>query len=602
MKTVCTPIATTYDRYVQYTGPEPKDLAQDTQNQETKSLPPCLNKEHSSLGLQGLPVASPEINPATEMEQPPCQAPYTSDRSTHHVPKGRSPVDPKRANSPCSGNPQQVFQIPLKPSPSSLKENSAPLIKKLSPPQEPGISHPQPQRHINGAPALENTVEVGHLTAEVDPRDISNLRHVTGISIKGSDSALHQVTDRGGPHRVAKPRKKSRAAKNTQTPASGTANQASAPHSVSNVNRAMESLRIALLTDQLRAKHDLDHKDDEMKIVRKTLHDDAKVHKATILSLEAQQLESKANFARLAEKAKTNQRFVVGIQADYEKLQKSVTTFHADNKRVLQDKITEIEKEKKALHSEFESTTDSLRRSQRKMMTAVHEIYTELISTELKRKHLVQELEERTAAYEEKKKRCEELEKEVLASGQSIQRQFSENSTSVIEKLSQIQLQSKQVNDENGRVASAISQCLEELKELQSTSCSTAKGLEVFGSILERVSERYVFGLKLLGPVLIVATESSRYLGSVPRQPTAYVLPLKNSDPRFEISCKTSYRIHRNIRKPPWRTEEHLSRSNLSRNSWKLRVQGPKSWMRESIPCGKQKPISNRRSAIWNGS
>ena len=390
-----------------------------------------------------------------------------------------------------------------KPRSSGVKGNSGRSTDKLSLSREPGMSHPQPQRLVNSAPTLEIVAEEGSSTAEVQPRETSNVSQVAVVSSKSVDPILHHRRDRGGPHRVSKPQKKPRAAQSAQTFASVTTNQVSALHDASNVNRVMESLRMAILTDHIRAQHDLDLKEKESEQACKMLHDHVKEHEATIIGLKAQQLESKAYIARLTEKARTNQKYVVGIQTDYEKLRNSVRTFHSDNKRILQDKITEIENEKKALQSEFEKTTDSLRQSQRKMVSAVDTIYAQLNSTELKRKHLFEVLQQQKSLYEEKKKRCEQLEVD-LASRQSerqlnesVQRQFnefmhqlSESFTPKIEKLSQLQLQYNQASDEHGRTSTAINECLEGLKQLNATPPSTAKDLEGIEKLLQRVFER----------------------------------------------------------------------------------------------------------------
>jgi hypothetical protein len=475
-----------------YIAAGPKSPVQHTQNEQTESSLPHPNRGQFDREPQNLPVTPQEIESTVQMKQPGCQGPCLIE-DPHSAPNAptnpnHTPIDDP-ADSSRNADVEMTPQISSGLSSLSIKEDSGGSTEGIDLSQGPRGAHLRPQQYVETAPTAEDMVEVGHGAADVDPGDLSRLSHATTISNNVLDPALHQVSDRGKPHRVAKPRKKSRVARNSQTLTSTINSHASTSNSALNVNRAMESLRVALLTDQLRAKYDHDLDMEKWSEVNNALNDKIKAHEATIGDLKAQQKEWMFDAGRFTEKAINNQKFAKGIQADYEKLRKEAAAFHTRSEQVLQKEITKMEKERRDLCREFEKTTNSMERSQRRMLSAMNEMHDKLSSTEIRRNNLFKELAIMSMNYEEKKKRCKELEKQISVSEQKTQSQPDEMHASVIERLDRLQSQNDQANTQRTQELLNINQSLTEMRETLLTP-ATAEDLGKVNNSLNHLTER----------------------------------------------------------------------------------------------------------------
>jgi hypothetical protein len=308
----------------------PKNPVQHTQNEVSGFSLPYSSKERFGQELSATPQ---EIEPTMEIEQPERQGlclgedPHSASNASTNP--NHTPVDDP-ADSSRNAGVDMTPQISSGLSFLGMKDSGGPT-EGVDPPQGPRGAHPRPQQYVETAPT-ENMDEVNHGATDIDPRDLSRLSHATTVSNNTLDPALHQVSDRGKPHRVAKPRNKSRVAQNSQTLTSAMNNHAPASHSAMNVNRAMESLRVALLTDQLRVKYDHDLDIEKWNEASNALNTRIKNHEVTIEDLKSRQKEWMFTAGRLTEKAVNNQKFAKGIQADYEKLRKEAAAFHLQNK------------------------------------------------------------------------------------------------------------------------------------------------------------------------------------------------------------------------------------------------------------------------------
>jgi hypothetical protein len=475
------------DRQALYIASGPKNTVQHTQNEVPGSSLHCSNKGHPG---QDLPVTSQEIELTVEMEQPERQG-LCLGEDPHSAPN--APTNPNHTPIDDPADSSRNVEVGMTPKISSglsflCMKDSGGSTESVDPPQGPRGAHPRPQQYVETAPA-ENMDEVDHGATDVDPRDLSRLSHATTVSNNTLDPALHQVSDRGKPHRVAKPRKKSRVAQNSQTLTSTMNNHAPPSHSAMNVNRAMESLRVALLTDQLRVKYDHDIDVKKWNEANNALNNQIKAHEANIEHLKAQQKEWMFDAGRFTEKAINNQKFAKGIQADYEKLRKEAAAFHIQSEQALRKEIAEMEKERTDLCREFEKTTTSMERSQRGMLSAMHEMHDKLSSTEARRNNLFAELAIMSRKYEQKKGRCEELEKQISVSEEKARSQPDERHDPVIERLDRLRSQHDQANTQRTQELLKINQSLAEMRETLLTP-ATAKDLGTVSNSLNQLTER----------------------------------------------------------------------------------------------------------------
>jgi hypothetical protein len=171
------------------------------------------------------------------------------------------------------------------------------------------------------------------------------------------------------------------------------------------------------------------------------------------------------------------------------KLQKSAVLLQDDCKKTLQKKIAEVESEKQSLRRDFEATLEVLGKGQKSLKDTVDEVYVRVIISESKRKDLAEDLSKQIAMYEEEKRKRDDLEKQLLSSVQSVQRQLGDGSTALNEKLATLQTSVEDVAARDGQDL-RVEECLAALQKLQSTPFLTARDVQKAEGMLRFVRGR----------------------------------------------------------------------------------------------------------------
>ncbi|KAJ4322329.1 hypothetical protein N0V94_002438 [Neodidymelliopsis sp. IMI 364377] len=216
-----------------------------------------------------------------------------------------------------------------------------------------------------------------------------------------------------------------------------------------------------------------------------------------IAGLEVQVKTMKEKFSKLDEKATTHQRYAAGLQKDYEKIQKSMTTSQEQNKQALQDQILTITEEKKTLQMSFNSTIDDLTNNRRKMQKTMEEVWMHYVMSLSDKRDLENRINEHVRMYEYEKSRRIDVEEQLLSSLQDTQRQLSESSGTFIDKASTFytNLKEREAEERNG---CGIKDCLEILQKLDAKPLMTADDVRRAESILCSVRQRTNAGFKTL--------------------------------------------------------------------------------------------------------
>ncbi|KAI4685944.1 uncharacterized protein J4E88_003781 [Alternaria novae-zelandiae] len=294
---------------------------------------------------------------------------------------------------------------------------------------------------------------------------------------KDSEAILHRISHQDASHRVAKPRRKLRA--------SGPVSNNPQEQAISSsLDQAIESVRVAMLADKFRAKHEsmIIAKQREVEIAG--LQDTINDHVQTIAERDESIRSLKEAFSQLTDKAKTNQKFVHGLQQDYEKLQKSATSFQKQSQMTLTEKITELEDEKKTLYHECETAVDKLAATQQKMKSALDDVYGRFIISESKRIDLIENLGKRDAEIGDERRKRDDMEKQLLSIVQSIPGQIVDASDTLAKKLESLQTSIEQAPAHDDR-DNPIEECLDALRTLQMSPALTAKDIEKMESTLD---------------------------------------------------------------------------------------------------------------------
>jgi hypothetical protein len=244
---------------------------------------------------------------------------------------------------------------------------------------------------------------------------------------------LHETSGRDGLHRVSKPRKKPR------TVGSPLPHGFQTPSVSENVERSLGDLRMAMLADSFRMQHEHMVATNQYTELSTALNIKIDMQKKTIAEHEQKNEDLKGALSRLEKKAETNQRYVIGLQKDHEKLKKSFTSLENQNKKILQAKLSEIENEKDSLRRDFEVTIETLGKNHKNLKATINDIYMRLVISESKKKGLEEDLSKQEKMCEAERRKRDDLEKQLLSGAQSIQRQLEEGSTALVNKLALLQ-------------------------------------------------------------------------------------------------------------------------------------------------------------------
>jgi hypothetical protein len=400
------------------------------------------------------------------------------DTSAQHL----YPTSPKHESHQTFGEPspveseEQSFQVAHDQAAVPQYEDVHHEQYLMPSPRKPQPNYPP--LHVNGT-----TGYVPELTAPPSQPEVEVSTGRPAPQPKVSEAALHGASDRGGSNRVAKPRQKSRAV-------SGTLSLGVQGPSMSlGVERSLENLRVAMLADNFRTQHEhtMTTKHQEENTAR--LKQMVDLLNNNIAEHQQKNHDLKGALGRLTDKAKTNQRYLTGLQKDYENLQKSVTTSRDQSKKTLQTKIAEIENEKDVLRRKFEATTDALAKSQRKMKSVIDDLYIRYVISESKKKDLAEKLIKQEAVCEEERRKRDDVEKQLLSGVQSVQRQLGDSSTALVEKIELLQSSVNKLAEGDDH-DTEIKECLAVARSLQLTPFLNSKDVQKAEGMLRFVHER----------------------------------------------------------------------------------------------------------------
>ena len=330
----------------------------------------------------------------------------------------------------------------------------------------------------SGRRTSSSTVATDHETTSGPPSRLGDEQEV-----------LHGACSRPRPIRVTKALRKARTIHETQLRTPAAAEGSQAPPKMTALDAALDTLRNACLVDQYRMEDQMTTKLDDLKAESTQLRNTQLDHLSTIAGLRAQLNTSNERFSQLNEKARLNQKYISGLQKDHEKLQKSVSSSHEQNRKALRDQIDELLEEKAMLQGELELAIASSTKAQKAMVKTMSEIHMHYVMALSREKGLKDRLDERTSMYEEEKSRRVELEKQLLPSVQSMQLQLNESSTVLVDKFGSLRANLESHAAEDGNNCS-IKACLLILQKLESLPLLTSIDVRKAEGMLRFLYER----------------------------------------------------------------------------------------------------------------
>jgi len=278
-----------------------------------------------------------------------------------------------------------------------------------------------------------------------------------------AEVVLHGVSGQRGSDRVNKSRQKTRVI-------SGPPSYASQGSSVFTVfEQSLQSLKLGMLADSFRIQHEQTTAKNQYEKTIMQLQSSVRVHETNAALWEEKYKDSCKVYSRMAEGAKNNQKFLAGLQNDFEKLQKFVEDFKGQNSEALQGKIAEIEDEKKILRHEFEMTTEKLMSSLQKVRKVAEDLYLKFVVSESKNRDLIESLNKQNLSCKAAEEKRDNLEKQLLSFTKDAQSQLEDRFKTLTSKVMSLHLSAEEATAD-GRQKLNTEECLDILRGLKATN------------------------------------------------------------------------------------------------------------------------------------
>lgn len=253
-----------------------------------------------------------------------------------------------------------------------------------------------------------------------------------------------------------------------------TAIQSRVPKAPNGFEHVLDALRVTHLAEQYRESHAHSLETRHLHEAKEMLQDQIKLQISIISEWKSKYDKLQGQVVHIRERAKTNQTYVVGLQKDYEKLQKTALIYQNDCKKTLREKIAEIESDRTDLIRDFEVTLSSIENSQRSFKRVVEDLQARLILSQAENKSLYQDLQKQIVLYTDEKDKRNNLEKEMAGSLQSMQSSIKDISVSTTNNFDAIKSAIDHFQSRNESTV-GMGDCLGELKELSDTARLTRK-------------------------------------------------------------------------------------------------------------------------------
>jgi hypothetical protein len=299
-----------------------------------------------------------------------------------------------------------------------------------------------------------------------------------------------------GPSRIVKPSRKTRLIRGNNSSVQTTGRAVQAHSGAAAIEVAWNNLRSACLADQNQAEHrmslvvaELKTEKAELKTERAQLQDTVSQQLTTIIEQRCQLDSMKTQCAKLSDTAKSNQKYVAGLQKDHEKLRKSVLSYQEKTKQTLEAQKDENNQEKEALRVQLESTVDTLSKRQKSLSDTTKEALAFYEAARLRERELYRQLEQLLNMYKAEKDRRIELEKQLLPSVQSMQDQLKESTATLKETFDSLRTELQDRANQDDRFC-AIEECATILRKLEAQPILTPNDVRKAEGMLRFLHER----------------------------------------------------------------------------------------------------------------
>ncbi|OAL52516.1 hypothetical protein IQ07DRAFT_375575 [Pyrenochaeta sp. DS3sAY3a] len=337
-------------------------------------------------------------------------------------------------------------------------------------------NHLRPESETSDLLTVENPCTVNHESTVLLPdrqsRNTSEILPTANRSekqfrqIRTAEDPLHRVSTRGGSHRVSKSPPRGQF---LSTSPGSNGNGRRLPPSI---DECLEALRTSLLTEHLHTQKE--NEKDESTIA--LLQEKIRSQRVTIEKWRTDCQNLRVTVACVSEKAKSSQKYVVGLQKDAEKLQRAADICQ-NNNRALQDTVARIEAEKRSLEEEFHKTVDALTARNQTWKQTSTEIFMQLKFLQSEKLRMLETIRQQDELCKQEKSKCDQLETQLLSIMQDIRSQLGSRSMVLSDQLQQLQDSVNEIPG-NDHLITSVKECSDILRGLQATPYLTPKNVQ----------------------------------------------------------------------------------------------------------------------------
>jgi acetolactate synthase small subunit len=328
-------------------------------------------------------------------------------------------------------------------------------------------------------------VEVVQSPGTTESRNEHHERMARSSQDRTPEPVLRLVSQQGEPSRITKKPRQTRSQKSILSSILRS-NTRPGYAGVASIDPMLDSIRSAFYTESKRIDEfhaaQMKAQSDNIAALQGTIN--LQNNCINVLQAEKKKLRAKAK-----DQIDKSNRYIKGIQNDYNKLKETAKVHQQECSTVLEREVAEIQKEKALMERDFRVTLDAMEKSQKSTKNALDELFYSLKLSEARKRDLMVILTSKDQLLEDEKAKRVQLEEQVLFSIHSLQQLLLDNNGDLLEEMSQIQasLDASRV-DEKRDVC--IQECLEALQVFQKTSIVRVEDVKKAEGMLRFLNER----------------------------------------------------------------------------------------------------------------
>ncbi|KAF9729583.1 hypothetical protein PMIN01_12447 [Paraphaeosphaeria minitans] len=308
------------------------------------------------------------------------------------------------------------------------------------------------------------------------------------LSHEFQQSVLRAKSSRGSSSRISKPRNKKRSNGPTASTASknlgdGAANSSSLENEV-----ILNMMAMCLRAGDSKARNIVDTKEKAHETAIASLHETIVQQNCLIQNLQSQNDSFRARVQKISESTTQLQKYVKGMEGDYARLKSQNDIHRNKSDKLVKGAVHELEQERLVLQHDLLQTLEVLNNSQRHMKNVMNDCFTQLAVSESKHQSVSEELHKVSAAYDAQKKKCSDLEEQILPMVQGIQNSLEENHRAMLEKAGNIQGSLNNGSAERERDI-RVEECLDVIRSLRPVPVLTVNDIRKTEEMLQSMQE-----------------------------------------------------------------------------------------------------------------